>query len=206
MSYTTRTDLENHLRPFGQDQLLRFWDELKEDQQCSLASQIRDIDLDQLQRLFRGSEKAIDWRELAERAKPPPAIRLEAGGRDTNSARRIGEEALRSGKVGMILVAGGQGTRLGFDQPKGMFPIGPISNRTLFQMHIDRLRAVMRRYNVSIPLYIMTSPATDRAARRSGRQSHPRVRWRPAVVAAPTHTPQSRRRLDRYRSIARWNR
>jgi UDP-N-acetylglucosamine/UDP-N-acetylgalactosamine diphosphorylase len=160
-----RTELENYLRPFGQEHLLRFWDELNESQQQALAKQIRDIDLAHLQRLFRGAGKSIDWRELALRAEPPPAIRLQAGGTDTDTARRLGEQALRSGQVGMILVAGGQGTRLGFDQPKGMFPIGPLSNRTLFEMHVDRLRAVMRRYKTSIPLYLMTSPATDRATR-----------------------------------------
>lgn len=61
----------------------------------------------------------------------------------------------------MLLVAGGQGTRLGFDLPKGMFPIGPVSGRSLFQMLADRLSALGRRYGTDIPLYIMTSPATD---------------------------------------------
>ncbi len=65
----------------------------------------------------------------------------------------------------MLLVAGGQGTRLGFDLPKGMFPIGPVSGRTLFQMVCDRLIAMSRRYGQTIPLYIMTSPATDAATR-----------------------------------------
>ena len=51
-----------------------------------------------------------------------------------------GDEALAAGQVGVVLVAGGQGTRLGFDQPKGMFPIGPVSNRTLFQIFADRLQ------------------------------------------------------------------
>jgi UDP-N-acetylglucosamine/UDP-N-acetylgalactosamine diphosphorylase len=80
-------------------------------------------------------------------------------------ALAAGEQALRAGRVGVILVAGGQGTRLGFDQPKGLFPIGPISQRSLFQMHCDRLLAVMRRYQVSIPMFIMTSPATDAETR-----------------------------------------
>jgi UDP-N-acetylglucosamine/UDP-N-acetylgalactosamine diphosphorylase len=66
----------------------------------------------------------------------------------------------------MILVAGGLGTRLGFDLPKGMYQLGPVSNRTLFQILIDRLRAVSRRYGVSIPLYVMTSPATHDVTER----------------------------------------
>ncbi len=59
-----------------------------------------------------------------------------------------------------MLVAGGQGTRLGFDHPKGMFPIGPVSGRSLFQIHIEKILAVGRRYGARIPLYLMTSPAT----------------------------------------------
>jgi UDP-N-acetylglucosamine/UDP-N-acetylgalactosamine diphosphorylase len=60
----------------------------------------------------------------------------------------------------MILVAGGQGTRLGFEHPKGLFPIAPLSKRTLFEVIIDRLKAVSNRYGKKIPLFVMTSPAT----------------------------------------------
>ena len=66
----------------------------------------------------------------------------------------------------MILVAGGLGTRLGFDQPKGMFPLGPLSGGTLFQILLEQLQAVGRRYGVRIPLYVMTSPATDEDTRQ----------------------------------------
>ena len=47
---------------------------------------------------------------------------------------------MRAGQVGVILVAGGQGTRLGFDHPKGMFPIGPVSGASIFQILIERVR------------------------------------------------------------------
>lgn len=66
----------------------------------------------------------------------------------------------------MILVAGGLGTRLGFDQPKGMFPLAPLSGRTLFQIILEQLLASSRHYGVPIPLYVMTSPATDEATRQ----------------------------------------
>jgi len=75
-------------------------------------------------------------------------------------AYRRGREALAAGQLGVILVAGGQGTRLGFDHPKGMYPIGPISGNSLFQIHIEKLVASARRDRVRIPLYLMTSPAT----------------------------------------------
>lgn len=155
------------LTQFQQAHLLAFWNQLSQEQRGILTDQIESIPWDELERCIRGDDNTVDWKGLAAQAEPPPAIRL---GRQHPSithadALRAGEAALRSGKLGMILVAGGQGTRLGFDLPKGMFKIGPLSHRSLFAMHVDRLRAVMKRYRVSIPLFIMTSPATDQATR-----------------------------------------
>ena len=57
-----------------------------------------------------------------------------------------------------MIVAGGQGTRLGFDGPKGCYPIGPVTDRSLFQIHAEKVVALGRRHGVSVPLYVMTSP------------------------------------------------
>jgi UDP-N-acetylglucosamine/UDP-N-acetylgalactosamine diphosphorylase len=61
----------------------------------------------------------------------------------------------------VALVAGGQGSRLGFEHPKGMYPIGPISGASLFRILLEKILAVGRTYGVRVPLYLMTSPATD---------------------------------------------
>jgi UDP-N-acetylglucosamine/UDP-N-acetylgalactosamine diphosphorylase len=158
----TKEELLTKLRPFGQEHLLAFWDAMNDESRQKLADQIASIDFAAIQRFAAGKEEKIDWGELARRANSPKAIRLRGthNAFSAEQARRRGEELLRSGKVGMILVAGGQGTRLGFPQPKGMFPIGPLSQRTLFQVILDRLRAVARRYRTTVPLYLMTSPAT----------------------------------------------
>lgn len=160
-------DLHAHLRQYGQQHLLQFESSLTADQRSQLHRQLAQIDFAQLQRLIDDREQTIDWEALAARAAAPPAVRLDRQHSEFTAAAALatGQQALRDGRVGMILVAGGQGTRLGFDQPKGMFPIGPISQRTLFQMHCDRLLAVMQRYGVSIPMLIMTSPATDAETR-----------------------------------------
>jgi UDP-N-acetylglucosamine/UDP-N-acetylgalactosamine diphosphorylase len=81
------------------------------------------------------------------------------------NARRIGEEALRAGRVGVLLVAGGQGSRLGFEGPKGIFPIGPVSDAPLFEVHAHKVLALERRYGANVPLYIMTSDTNDAATR-----------------------------------------
>lgn len=158
------------LAPAGQQHLLAHWESLDVASRKKLSQQINDIDWNdyaRLKKLHAGSGDDAEavkqhWREAAARSVPPAAVRLgqEPKGFTREQARQEGEAALRAGKVGMILVAGGLGTRLGFDLPKGMFPLGPVSNRTLFQILIDKLRAVSRRYGVKIPLYVMTSPAT----------------------------------------------
>jgi UDP-N-acetylglucosamine/UDP-N-acetylgalactosamine diphosphorylase len=78
----------------------------------------------------------------------------------SQEAIHAGNEALQKGKVAAALVAGGQGTRLGFPHPKGMYPIGPVSERTLFQIHFEKILAASRQYGYHIPYCIMTSPAT----------------------------------------------
>jgi UDP-N-acetylglucosamine/UDP-N-acetylgalactosamine diphosphorylase len=67
---------------------------------------------------------------------------------------------LKAGKVAALLVAGGQGTRLGFDHPKGLYQVGPVSGASLFQILLEKVLATGRRYGVAVPLYLMTSPAT----------------------------------------------
>ncbi len=69
-----------------------------------------------------------------------------------------GRGMLAAGQVAVVIVAGGQGTRLGFDGPKGCFPIGPVSDRSLFQIHCEKVVALGRRHGASVPLYVMTSP------------------------------------------------
>ena len=155
-------DLRRRLTEAGQQHLLDGWDKLEIDEQQRLARQIDRLDLDLIRELSQSLDDQTDWAALAERATSPRAVRLDGAGDGftVDDARRRGEEMLRSGRAGALLVAGGQGTRLGFPHPKGMFPVGPVSGRTLFEMFADQLLALERRYGVQIPLYLMTSPAT----------------------------------------------
>ncbi len=158
-------NLEERLSRFDQTHLLRFWNELSDTERVGLAEQIHSLDLAALRGLTQHKESfPLDLSRI--HIQPPNAITLDSCSQEAiRAARTTGEATLRQGKVAMVLVAGGQGTRLGFDHPKGMYPIAPISGRTLFQIHIDRLKALMDRFQVSIPLYLMTSPATDAETR-----------------------------------------
>lgn len=82
------------------------------------------------------------------------------------AARAVGEKALRAGRLACFLVAGGQGTRLGLSGPKGCFEIGPVTKRTLFQVHAEKILALRRRYGAPFPWVIMTSDANDAEIRK----------------------------------------
>ncbi len=156
--------LEQELRDHDQHHLLTFWNELSPAERHMLVEQIRGIDFAELSRLLAGQETATDWGALARKAEPPPAFRLsDTGGKrqfSAEEARARGVAALAAGRVGAILVAGGQGTRLGWPHPKGTYPIGPVSKAPLFQIIFERLVALGRRHGARVPLYLMTSPAT----------------------------------------------
>lgn len=104
----------------------------------------------------------------ARRFEPPelfPLRRDDAQLARAREARGVGRELLRASQVGFVLVAGGQASRLGFEAPKGAYPIGPVSATPLFAFHAHRLAAAALRYGVRIPWYVMTSPANDAATR-----------------------------------------
>ncbi|MDP6059989.1 MAG: UDPGP type 1 family protein, partial [Pirellulaceae bacterium] len=132
--------LRSRLDEFDQEQLLRFWDDLDEDARDRLRRQIDSIDLAQLARLMEGTSDTPDWAELAKKANPPKAIQLNGVENPFSQADalRRGEQALRDHQIGMLLVAGGQGSRLNFAHAKGLFEIGPISKRSLLQVLIER--------------------------------------------------------------------
>lgn len=158
---TSKDFLLARLEPFGQQHVVKYWDELSDAQRQHLAAQIEQVDLALIDSLYHGKLEQPDWVELSHRADPPAAIRLgEASEAEVLQALERGCAALHAGKVGVLLTAGGQGSRLGFNKPKSLYPIGPLSGASLLQIHIEKVLASARRYSAGVPLYLMTSPAT----------------------------------------------
>ncbi len=152
--------LDARLKEYGQDHLLRWSEELDPSACDRLRAEVDAIDLPQVAELFRHlsqGEAAIDQTQV----KPVAVDRLPRTDGERVARRHvaaIGEAALSQGEVAVIIVAGGSGTRLGFDGPKGTYPIAPVSSHTLFQIHAEKVLALSRRYGRAIPLFIMTSP------------------------------------------------
>ena len=157
--------LSQRLLAHRQDRLLRFWRELSAVERDVLTRQIEQIDFEQLGRLTRGTPQGAESSaDRSRRAKPAAlVVRAPVNPRESPewiAARKTGEKALRDGRVGIILVAGGEGSRLGFPRPKGEHPIGPISKKPLFQLLAEQAVALSRRAGVPLPYYVMTSHAT----------------------------------------------
>lgn len=87
-----------------------------------------------------------------------------------NRLYTLGEHSFRNGEVAFLTVAGGLGTRLGFDGPKGLFPVAPVTGKTLFQVFSEKLHALQRRYGRTFHWLIMTGEETDEATREAFRK------------------------------------
>ncbi len=144
------------VRAHRQEHVLLGWEKFDARRRGDLIRQLEAIDLDEIARLYSDRDHPSGV-PTADRLTPIPTERTSEVDASTIA---LGRESLANGELAVLLVAGGQGTRLGFDHPKGMFPIGPVSNKTLFEIHTDKVFALVRRYGKPVPFLVMTSPAT----------------------------------------------
>lgn len=158
MSHTLLSLLEN----LGQRHLVAHAVSLPADAQARLLAQLRALPLEQLPALVEQacspSAPAPDPARLAPPVSHPEAVPPEAVA--------AGEALIEAGRVAALVVAGGQGTRLGRDGPKGALPATPITGTSLFGLFAAQLRAVRQRHGVAVPWYVMTSPENDARTRQ----------------------------------------
>jgi len=166
----TLDTLRPRLTAAGQEHLLTFADQLTPDGRAALAAQISAIDFESLPELIDSvvlTESAV---EIPDDLEPAPYYPLVGGDEgatwDPKRFRRIGEDLLETGRVACFTVAGGQGSRLGFEGPKGCYPTGCVTGKCLFQIFAEKIRGAERTYEADIPWYIMTSPLNDAETRR----------------------------------------
>lgn len=145
----------------GQGHVFAFFDQLTPDEQRQLIEEAGEIDLGEVTTLTRTLlKKSAAAGVNLEGLKPAPYFPLpEHGGKagEWEKARAAGETALRAGRVAAFTVAGGQGTRLGFNGPKGTFPVTPLKQKTLFQVFAEKIKAAGLRYGRPLHWFVMTS-------------------------------------------------
>lgn len=148
------------LEAAGQGHLVRAVERLDGARRDALERQIAALDLPQLRRLIAEVATGDEPHELG-LLQPPEVIPAPVAGRDDErerAARAAGAAHLRAGRVAVVMLAGGQGTRLGFEGPKGAFPFAPVTGTTLFAHHAATIAALRARYATALPWYIMTAP------------------------------------------------
>ena len=147
-----------------QEHIFSCWDELSQAEKTEFLNELQDLNFDLLNRLYTQNQE-----EHLPDFDPAPFIHLPENADEIakwQKAREAGEEYIRSGRLAAFVVAGGQGTRLGYEGPKGKFPVGAISNKTLFQLHAEKIRKYSGKYGVSIPFLVMTSDVNHSETRK----------------------------------------
>ena len=152
----------------GQPHVLAHYDGLTDDQKASLLSEVEGIDWPEVTRLIETHVKKKPAFVMPANLQPAPWYPHTP--RDNHKpryaqARTHGETLIAEGKVAAFTVAGGQGTRLGWDGPKGTFPATPIRGLTLFACFAEYLHKAEEKYGAAVPWYVMTSPINDAPTR-----------------------------------------
>lgn len=140
------------LEKYGQLHVLKYYDELNKEEQKALLKQIEDTDFDVL-KLCKNKEALNPRGQIT----PISVMQLPEIEEKREAFTKVGLEAIKAGKVGAVLLAGGMGTRLGSDAPKGVYNIGLTKEVFIFQRLIENLLEVVHQAGAWIPLYIMTS-------------------------------------------------
>jgi len=151
---------EKLLKSCGQEHVLAFWKKLGKADREALLKQVATIDPKSLKACAAALAKGAEVPDSSKGKAPKVAVLKGAA---LAKAVAAGERELRAGKVAALLVAGGQGSRLGYEGPKGAYPIGPISDYPLFYFHARKILGRQLRYGTTIPWYVMTSEANNAA-------------------------------------------
>lgn len=150
---------EEFLKGISQEQLLRFYDELSAPGREKLLKQISSVDFSVLDNLLHKE----DLSGTGKKTEPISGLRLREIAARREEYFAVGKRAIAAGKVGAVLLAGGQGTRLGFDGPKGAYNIGITRPLYIFEQQIKNLLQVVDECGAPVPLYIMTSEINYKA-------------------------------------------
>ena len=152
---------EKLLKNHHQEHLLGFWEQLDQGQRQDLLAQIQRLDLDKIdvwvKKFVQNPVPDVIRNDFIPALSYNPIPVDPQQKRKYSEAVKLGTELIAAGKVAAFVVAGGQGTRLGFDGPKGNFPISPIRKKTLFRIFAESIAATSQRYQADCPWYVMTS-------------------------------------------------
>ena len=155
---------ENNFRELcakhSQSHLTAHYEKLAQDDKMLLLKSLENLDVDLVMSLYKTFSSDQSSVAAAREIKPASIVPIpgtEAEKALNKKAEQAGESLLRTGGVAVLIVAGGQGSRLGFAGPKGTYPLSPLRKKTLFQLFAEQTASLAKKYACKIPLIIMTS-------------------------------------------------
>lgn len=148
------------IKKYNQQQILRYKDELTDKEYDELLKQVDDTDFSYLDEL--GKEK----QEQSINISPLEVLTIDKINTNKAIYKQAGTNALKNGEVGVLMLAGGMGTRLGSDLPKGMYNIGKTRDLYIFECVFNNLKNITEKLNIKIPFFIMTSELNDYPTRK----------------------------------------
>lgn len=143
------------LKKYKQEHLLNGFEKLDERKQKRLLEQIKNIDFDLISKLYEDTKKEI--KNEQDKITPMDYLDKYKLKDKYKYYEAIGKKAIKEGKLAVVTMAGGQGTRLGHNGPKGTFDIGLESHKSLFELLSEGIKEEAKKYGVTIPWFIMTS-------------------------------------------------
>ena len=155
------------LQKYNQEHLLYFYSELSDDEKEILLNQILNIDFDEILNLYKDSmqNEKLDISTVS----PLPHLEKDLFSDDEIlEYTKIGEDLIKRGDFAVVTMSGGQGSRLGYKGPKGTYEIrfkNLHEKKSLFQIICEDIKRANKKYNVTIPWYIMTSQDNDKATK-----------------------------------------
>ncbi len=148
----------NKLKQYGQEHILKYYDELSESEREELLCQIEETDFSVVKLVADGETK-----DVRGSISPLGAMQLEEIEKRKGELHAIGIDAIKAGKVAAVLLAGGMGTRLGSNAPKGTYNIGITKDVYIFERLICNLMEVVDEAETYVHLFIMTSDKNNDA-------------------------------------------
>ena len=146
----------NCLKKYGQEHILNNFEKLSDEKKEKLLDQILTIDFNQITELYESTKKEVSFAN--DKIEPIEFVDKSALSEEQlNEYNQLGENEIKQGKYAVVTMAGGQGTRLGHNGPKGTFMLGLENDKSIFEILADSLKANNEKYGVIIPWYIMTS-------------------------------------------------
>ena len=149
-------DVMQKLRKHNQDDFIEIINKLDKEDRNKILEQVDSLDFEEIEELYSD----IGKKETKENSIIEPIVAIDKeklSSEETNRYDELGKDIIKNNKFAVITMAGGQGTRLGFDGPKGAFEFDTVNHKSIFEVLCEKFKKAYEDFGVYVKWYIMTS-------------------------------------------------